>query len=215
MSITFSMTAGELVTRAMQARRCLALGRSPTAAEMTYGLERLNQMLKGLAAVGAIPWAAEEATAAITANDPDVTLVPVPAEVVSVGLVVSSSYERPLFRWEIGKYDSLINKTQSGDPTVYIVRETDTGVGLRVWPVPTANKTLNYRYVRIPEDVAQASAMDLPQRYIGPIENALAGRLTVFANANPDLGTLAAQAEAWLLDQARPDSYFFEPDFCA
>lgn len=214
MTITFSMTAGELVTRAMQARRCLALGRNPTAAEMDYGLERLNQMLKALAAIGSIPWAAEEATATITANDPDVDLTPIPAEVVSVGLVVSASYERPLFRWEIGKYDSLINKVQSGEPTVYIVRETDAGIGLRVWPVPTTNKTLNYRYVRIPEDVTQASALDLPQRYIGPIENALAGRLTVFSNSNPDLAAYAEQSERWLLDQARPDSYFFEPD-CA
>jgi hypothetical protein len=208
------MTAGELVTRAMQARRCLALGRTPTAAEMTYGLERLNQMLKALAAIGAIPWAAEEATATVTAGDPDVALDPIPAEVVSVGLVVSATYERPLFRWEIGQYDSLINKSQAGEPSVYIVRETDAGIGLRVYPVPTTNKTLNYRYVRIPEDVAQASPLDLPQRYIGPIENALAGRLTVFANANPDLPALAAQSETWLLDQARPDSYFFEPE-CA
>jgi hypothetical protein len=212
-TITFTMTAGDLVTRAMQARRCLALGRTPTAAEMAYGLERLDQMLKALAAIGSIPWAAEEAAATITANMADVTLDPVPAEVVSVGLVVSATYERPLHPWEIGQYDSLINKTQSGEPIAYIVRETDAGIGLRVWPVPTADATLNYRYVRSPEDVEQASALDLPQRYIGPMENALAGRLTVFANANPDLPALAAQSEAWLLDQARPDSYFFEPDF--
>lgn len=211
MTITFSMTAGELVTRAMQARRCLALGRTPNAAEMSYGLERLDQMLKALAADGSFPWAAEEATATITANDPDVDLDPIPAEVVSVGVVISATSERPLYRWEIGQYDALTNKATGGTPTIYTVRETAAGIGLRVWPVPTANMTLNYRYVRIPTDVTQATALDLPQRYIGPMEASLAGRLTVFANNNPDLLQMAANAERWLLDQGRPDSYFFEP----
>jgi hypothetical protein len=73
--------------------------------------------------------------------------------------------------------------------------------------------TLNYRYVRVPDDVTQAAALDLPQSYIGPMEAALAGRLTVFANNNPDLPQQAANAERWLLDHGRPDSYFFEPDY--
>lgn len=211
MSITFTMSAGELVTRAMQRRRCLALGRTPNAAEMTYGLERLNQMLKQLAADGSFPWAVEEGTATITAGDPDVLLTPRPAQVISVGHVLSATNERALGMWEIGQYDVLPNKASVGNPTAYVVRETDDGVTLRFWPVPSTNQTINYRYVRVPDDVAQASAIDLPQRYIGPIETALAWRLDVFANGNPDLPGEAARAEAWLIDQGRPDSYFLEP----
>lgn len=214
MTITFSMTAGDLVTRAMQKRRCLALGRTPTGAEMTYGLERLDQLLKVLSADGASPWAATEGTATITAADPDVLLSPRPGEVVSVGLALTATNERPLAEWEIGQYDVLPNKEAVGDPVAYIVRETSAGVYLRFWPVPSANRTINYRYVPVLEDVAQATALDLPQRYIGPMEAALAGRLTVFANSNPELPEEAARAEAWLVDQARPDSYYFE-SFCA
>lgn len=214
MTITFSMTAGELVARAMNKRRALALGRTPTARELTYGLERLNQLLKELGADGGVPWAAVEGTATITADDPDVALDPRPAEVVSVGLVVSATNERPLARWEIGQYDVLPNKATVGDPVAYIVRETADDIFLRFWPVPSTNKTVNYRYVAVPEDVAAASAIDLPQRYIGKIETALAWRLDAFANNNPDLPLQAAEAEIWLKDQARPDSYFLEPD-CA
>lgn len=214
MTIAFSMSAGELVKRAMQRRRCLALGRTPNSAEMEYGLERLNQILKQLAADGSFPWAVEEGTATITAGDPDVLLDPRPAEVISVGHALSATNERPLSRWEIGQYDVLPNKETVGNPNAYVVRETDDGVTLRFWPVPTTNQTINYRYVRVPEDVAQASALDLPQRYIGPMEAFLAWKLDVFANGNPDLAGEAARAEAWLIDQGRPDSYFFEPD-CA
>lgn len=214
MTITFTMTAGDLVARAMQRRRCLALGRTPTGAELDYGLERLNQLLKTRVADGSIPWAAEETTATITGGDPDVTLTPRPAEVVSVGLAVSATHERTLARWEIGQYDVIPNKAAVGDPVAFVVRETSAGVDLRVWPVPSANKTLNYRYVRVPEDVSQASAIDLPQRYIEPIETVLADSLEAFANNNPDLSLKAAEARRWLIDHARPDSYFTEPD-CA
>jgi hypothetical protein len=210
-TISFSMSAGELVARAMQKRRALALGRTPSAREMDYGLERLNHLLKQLAADGSIPWAVEEATATITAGDPDVLLDPEPAEVVSVGLALTATNERALAPWEVGQYDVLPNKASVGDPVSYVVRETADGVTLRFWPVPSVNRTINYRYVRIPEDVEQASPLDLPQRYIGPIEAVLAWKLDVFANGNPDLPIEAARAEAWLIDQARPDSYFMEP----
>ncbi len=211
MTITFSMTAGDLVTRAMQKRRCLALGRTPTAAEMTYGLERLDQMLKALAADGAIPWATVEGAATITAGDADVLLEPTPSEVISVGLALSASNERALAMWEIGQYDVLPNKAVVGDPVAYVVRETADGVSLRLWPVPSTDRTINYRYVAIPEDVVQTTALDLPQHYIGPMEAALAGRLSVFANGNPDLPQEAADAERWMIDHSRPASYFMEP----
>jgi len=211
MTITFTMTAGELVTQAMNDRQVLAGGRTPTAWEMSYGLSKLNQLLKTLAADQVTPWAATEATATITGGDPDVTLSPRPAEVISVGLVVSATNERPLARWEIGQYDVLPNKAAVGDPVAYIVREVSAGIDLRVWPVPATNKTLNYRYVAVPEDVAQASAVDLPQRYIGDIQLMLAVRLTTFQNHNPDLPALAALAERRVYDAARPGSYFFEP----
>src|SRR5688572_9984118 len=110
------MTAGELVTRAMQNRRCLALGRTPTAAEMTYGLERLNLLLKPLARYEGTQWSAEETTATVTGGSANVTLAVRPGSIVSVGLVVSATNERPLARWEQGQYDVLPNKAAVGDP---------------------------------------------------------------------------------------------------
>lgn len=214
MTITFTMTAGELVTRAMQRRRCLALGRTPTAAEMTYGLERLNLLLKPLARYEGTQWAVEETTATVTADDPDVTLATRPGRVVSVGLALSATNERQLAEWEVGQYDVLPNKIATGDPVAYVVRELSAGTSLRVWPVPSVNRTLNIRYVRVPDDVAQASAVDVPQDWLEDLETVLAWRLDAFANGNPELPALGERAERMIRDRARPASYFFEPD-CA
>lgn len=212
MTIAFTMTGLDLITAAMQARRVLALGRVPTAAESAYGIKTLNQMLKTMAGDGVGPWADEEATATITANVAEVALSPRPADVLSVHLAISSTNYRPLYRWEADQYAQLPNPTSSGSPTVYTLRQTISDTYLRVWPIPTSNMTVNYRYVRVLEDVAADAAIDVPQDWIGDIEAMLAIRLTAFANNNPDLPTLAAIAERRLYDKARPDSYTFEAD---
>lgn len=214
MTITFTLSAGELVTRAMQRRRCLALGRTPNAAEMDYGLERLNMLLKPLARYEGTQWAVEDTTAAITAGNGTVTLAVRPGRIVSVGLALTATNERPLAEWEMGQYDVLPNKAAVGDPTVYIVRELVAATTLRVWPVPSVNRTLNIRYVRVPEDVAQASSVDVPQDWLEDLETVLAWRLDAFANNNPELSALGERAERTMKDRARPASYFFESD-CA
>jgi hypothetical protein len=214
LTITFSMTARDLVTRAMQNRRCLALGRTPSATELAYGIERLNLILKPLARYEGTQWAADEATATITAGNRDVTLTPRPGSVISVGLSLSATNERPLSRWEIGQYDLLPNKEAVGDPTAYVVRETSTGVSLRFWPVPSVSRTIKYRYVRVPDDVEASSALDVPQDWLQDIENVLADDLTAFANHNPDVPAKAAISRRLMQDRARPASYFLESD-CA
>jgi hypothetical protein len=212
MTITFSMTAGDLVPRAMQRRRCLGLGRTPTAHEMAYGLERLNLLLKPLARYEGTQWAVEDTTATITGGSGSVTLAVRPGRIVSVGLVLSATNERPLAEWEMGQYDVLPNKAAVGDPTIYVVRELVAATTLRVWPVPATNKTLNVRYVRVPEDVTQAAAVDVPQDWLEDLETLLAWRMDAFANGNPELPALGERAERTMKDRARPASYFFESD---
>lgn len=216
MTIAFTMTGLDLVTAAMQSRRVLALGRTPTAAESAYGIKTLNQMLKTLAGDGVGPWADEAGTATITANVAEVALSPRPADILSVSLALSATNNRPLYRWEPDQYAELPNPTSSGSPTIYTLRQTVSATYLRVWPVPTADTTINYRYVRVLEDVTADAAIDAPQDWLGDIEAMLAIRLTAFANNNPDLPTLAVIAERRIYDKARPDSYTFEADcYCA
>lgn len=213
MSISFTMTARDLVTRAMQARRCLAIGREPTAAEITYGLERLNQLLKTLAGDGIGP--EMETTATITANVAEVALSPRPADIINASLEVSSTNHRLLTRWEPERYRELPNQAQVGEPTVYTLRHTPTVTYLRVWPIPNADRTIHYSYVRTFEDVEASTPLDVPQEWFEAIEAMLAIRLTAFANSNPDLVGLAQMGERRLYDWSRPDTYTFQGGCCA
>lgn len=214
MSIVFSMTARDLVKRAMQARRVLALGRDPTATELEYGLERLDQMLKTLVADGVNPWTDMEESITFSAGESVKELDPRPGGVMAANLQLTT-YERPLTRWETGEYNDLPNKTQTGDPLIYTIHETPDAVSMIIWPVPTASKTINYRYVRVLEDVDASTVIDVPQAWLEGIEAMLAIRLSAFAMNNPDLPALAAMHETRLYDLSRPENYIIVSDMYA
>lgn len=58
------------------------------------------------------------------------------------------------------EYESARFTEQSGDATVYMLRRRNAVTGCQVvqfWPVPSAAKTIVYRYVAIPANIANAS----------------------------------------------------------
>ena len=210
MTITFSMTGREIVTRAMRHRRVLAIRQQPTGAEFEYGIETLNLILKRLAAKGVSPWIDVDGTATITANDPTVVLSPRPIDVLEARLSVSATFNRPLTRWEQAEYATLPNPAQVGEPVLYSLRFTATDVTMRVWPVPNANRTIYYSYQRVIEDVDGNTALDLPQVWSDAIVKMLASELDVFGGDPMHIAKLAgdaANAERELLDFDRPAAY--------
>lgn len=213
MTITFSMTARDVVTRAMRHRQVLAIRQQPTGSELAYGVETLNLILKRLASKGVSPWIDVDGSATITANVASVILAPRPIDVLEARLLVSASYQRPMTRWEQGDYATLPNPGQSGEPLIYSLRFTPTDVTMRVWPVPVSNRTILYSYQRVIEDVDENSALDLPQTWSDAIVKMLASELSTFGGDPMHIAKIdaeAAMAEAELLDFDRPDSYFLE-----
>lgn len=213
MTITFSMTARDIVTRAMHHRKVLAIRQQPTSAELEYGVETLNLILKRLAAKGVSPWIDVDGSATITANVASVILSPRPIDVLEARLSVSPTYQRPMTRWEQGEYATLPNPVQSGEPLIYSLRFTPTDVTMRVWPVPTANRTILYSYQRVIEDVDVGTALDLPQTWSDAIVKMLAAGLATFGGDPLHIAKIDAEAEAAeieLLDFDRPDSYYLE-----
>lgn len=214
MTISFSMTARDIVTRAMRHRKALAIGQQPTAAELDYGVQTLNLILKRLAAKGVSPWIDTDGSATVTANVASVVLSPRPINVLEARLSVSPTYQRPMTMWEQGEYATLPNPLQSGEPLIYSLRFSPTDVTMRVWPVPTANRTILYSYQRVIEDVVNpTAALDLPQAWADAIVKMLASDLGVFGGDPMHIAKIdaeAAIAETELLDFDRPDSYFLE-----
>lgn len=211
MTITFGMTARDLITKAMWDRGVVALGVEPKAKELRYGLTALNLMLKTWAAKGLTLWTDEDGTATVDAGDPVVVLSPRPIDVNDVSLLVSAGYERPMTRWEKGEYSSLPNKAQAGDPLIYTPVYVADGMSLKVWPVPTTDKTLIYSYSRVIADVTELSdPVDVPQMWLETVIKVLSAKLPAFGT-DPQTDMLvkaeAAQMEQAMFDHDRPASY--------
>lgn len=211
---TWSLTARDICTAALQENGILALGREMRSAELAACLVRLNAMLKAMLPNGYL-----EATATVTvpADDPSGTLDADVAEVLSVRRILTDATHRPLFRMERDRYFELPNMAQSGDPLGYYASEQVAGLTLYVWPVPTADTDLHVDYVRAVETVTDAGqTVDIPQKYQEAIYSNLAVRCAgIFGvQSPPELVDRARRLELMMFDAERPRSYFMEPD-CA
>ena len=218
MTITYSMTARDLITNAIL-DRIQGIGLTVKAKEVDYAQGELNRMLKTWGARGLTLWTDETGTATITAGDADVALSPRPLEVYDVRLQTSATFERPLTRWEKGDYTSLPNKTQVGEPTIYSPVYSASGLALKVWPVPSANRTLSYSYSRVIEDVTELNdPVDAPQMWLEAVQKCLAAKLDRFGG-DPNhvllLKQEAARLEQQMFDYDRPASYQIVSEFYA
>lgn len=213
MTITFEQTGRDVVTGAMRDLGVLGLDENATDAELDYGLNQLNLLLKGLAAEGVNAWTDEEAVVDFAAGEGVAVLDPRPVDVLEARVQISGTYDRPLTEWTSGEWDMLPNKSQRGTPLVYQVLRSVSDVRLRVWPVPTADTAIAYSYARVVEDATANAALDVPQMWGDAIQAMLAARLTAFMPGGiPQTFLMRAEMlKRQLLDFDRPDSYFIEP----
>lgn len=208
MTITFSQTARDVVVGAMQDLGVIALGETPDADELQYGIDHLDMILKELAAEGASPWSDMDGSVVFGVGIREVMLVPRPAQ-VSDASIVYPTFQRQLFQWSSGEYEAIPNKAQPGVPVRYDLRLKPDGVYMRVWPVPDVATTVDYSYTRVLEDVEATTPLDLPQMWSGAIRKMLKARLTVFQPDGMPAQVLAEAeiAKNQLLDYARPEQY--------
>lgn len=215
MSISFTMTTGEVVTKALNDLGVYSPGESPTADDMVTGIQALNLMLKTWGGDGITCWTDIDGTATITGTDPDVVLSPRPLSVTEARVVISSTNERPLSEWENAEYARLPNKSAVGVPTIYSLRFTPTAVTMRVWPVPSTDMTVKYGYARTIGDVsATTDPIDVPQEWLETVCMCLADRLAPIYGVdqtNPQtaarVNAVAAALYAKLSDFSRPECY--------
>lgn len=213
MTITFTQTARDIISTAMEDRKVLPVGRDPTAKELTYGVKKLNLILKDLASHGVTPWRDEAGSVSFNAGVSVATLSPRPVDVLDAWRNLPASQRRPMAHWEQSEYSSLPNPTQAGTPIIYAIKETPTAVQMQIWPVPTATTTIGYSYSRVIEDVTQESdPLDIPQMWLAGIGKMLAAELKTFGDGGDPMHLAKIEAEAAefrrrLLDHDRPASY--------
>lgn len=215
-AISGLLTASEFVANAMKKLGVLSSGEAPTGQETEDGLSELNWMLKSFAARGLNLWRETEGSMTFPAGTATKTMTPFCLDVVEARLVQSSTFERPLQRWENGQYRQIPNKAQMGYPTAYYLNKQVASISMTLWPVPSTDSTVLYTYARVTEDVTDgAQTIDVPQEWTEAVELALAARLIPHfgvARLSPDTAQdvrqRAAALEQLLFDQDRAASYF-------
>lgn len=193
-TISATLVARQIVTRAMQKLVIVALGETPTSDEMTDGVTELGLMLKSWQTDVNL-WREEELT--LTATTPETTLDPRCIDVIEARL--ATPYERPLARWEWGHYLTIPTKAQVGSPSCYTVRKQRDSLTLLLWPAPSVSRpaSIIYTAARVIEDVTDPEqTIDVPQEWLEAIVLQLAGRLA------PSYGESAMSAYAGFAPRA-------------
>ncbi len=201
---------------AMQDLGALGSGEQPSAEEYMDMMDRLNWLLKSWQADGCNLWRETEDTASFTTGTATVTLDPIVIDVIEARLIQSSTFERPLQRWERGEYMAIPNKANPGFPTAYYLNKQRDSVTMTVWPVPSQNMDVKYTYARVIEDVTDPNeTLDVPQQWAETVWTNLAVRCaTMFGASRLDPAAVAqvtqraAVLEDKLMSQDRPASVF-------
>lgn len=214
--ITGTMTARDICTAAARDLGVYSAGEVLSAADGEDMMLRLTWMLKSWQADGYNLWRVAEGEADYLAGDRTVTLDPICMDVLEARFVQSSTFERPLQRWELGEYQRLPNKDQPGYPTAYYLNKQVDSITMSLWPVPSANATIRYTYARVIEDITDLNqTLDIPQQWMETVWTNLAARcVTMFGvtRLDPNVVRLTVQRanilEQKLMDSDRPASVF-------
>ena len=215
-------TAGQIILDALQELQIYGSGNTLKAADSAMALRRLSWMLKEWQDDGLNLWRLTSGTVSASASPLTLATRMQDVEEARLALGSPSNYERPLERWEWGKYVSLPNKAQAGAaPTIFVFRnefDNDTGdvSRLYLWPVPSAAVTINFSGPRVIQDVTDvAQNIDVPQQYTRTVMMNLAAVLApAFGLANDPnaIVTIREAARLYQIMRAndRPASYFLE-----
>lgn len=195
------------------------------AASYDKAMRQMQWMLKSMQADGVNLWRIEDISVTWPAGERFQTFgtdIETPSNIIDVQdarVVISSTFERSLGRFEYGDYEVLPNKAASGYPTSYWFDKRTGGARIYLWMVPSVETVINLTIARVIEDVTDLSqTVDLPQEWEEAIVYNLADRLLdpfSVAESQPRVAqrvtARAGQLYQRLLDMDRPSSVFMKP----
>ncbi len=177
-STDFNLTAREIVTFALKQLRMVGAGETPSAEDMTDGIEALNLMLKAWQMTMPNLWRQTEGTLTLTSATASYSLTA--AYRVISARFRQSGRDIPMALLTREEYQNLALKTSSGIPTQYYFDPQRASGTLYVWPVlaTAAGETIQYTYQRRFEDIDDpANDLDVPQEALQTVGYALAEEL--------------------------------------
>jgi len=210
-TITATMTAREIINKALARLAIIASGETATSDEAQDAMVDLGLMLKSWQTDCNL-WREEEVT--FVATTVETVLEPRCIDVIEAR--IETPYERPLARWEWGDYINIPTKTQAGTPSCFTVRKQRDSVSMLLWPAPSIARPANVvcTVARVIEDVTDLEqTIDVPQEWIECVVLNLAVIIAPSYGATPS--PLVMQRADTLLTQMRdldrPASYSMGP----
>lgn len=174
-SINFTLTANEIVEKAFHRLGKASEGEALSTRMVSDGMSSLNLLLKSKLGTSDRLFLRTETSQALTADDADYVLSPMPLRVLSVRRRDTDDRDTPMQELSRQEYFDLPNKTSSPSIPVswYFDPQTTTGT-LYVWPAPDTNAasdwSLRITTHRRIEDMDSASdALDMPQEWLDPV----------------------------------------------
>lgn len=221
MSVTWTLNAGQAAARAYRMLGRLTPPYTLSDDQWQQALIVENGLLQGLQVAG--PNVFRQTPTALTVSAGSAT-VSIPNDVVGIEearWAVSSTYDRPMGRFQWVQYFQLPNKQaqSTSGPSIFMFDYQKSSTELYIWPIATLGGTINCTTVRRANNVEQQSdAIDLPAEWIEGFTCMLAEELMDDeAMADMDAATaqrISARASYWkqrLEDFDRPTSVFIRP----
>ena len=231
MSTTFTLTTGQMVTRAYRLIGALTPPWTPTDDQMNEGIIALNLMLKGMQADGINLFRQTQLSLTVGAMQglPTTIGTPISVSPLILGLeearvVIQPSpniYERPLGIYSYIDYMNLPNKqsnTTSGPSVICFDKQVNQSY-FYIWPLATNGCTINCTVARTVNDsLVPSDPVDAPIEWNEGLTYSLADRLMEengVAAADPATAQRITQHAAAFYDKLlnfdRPASVFVRP----
>jgi hypothetical protein len=224
MSVTWSLTAGQIITRAYRILGFLEEPWVPSDDQMTQGILAFNAMLKSFQSDGINLYRQERRTITVPAMTAQIEVTPLVQGVEQVSWVVqggSNPYHRPMGEFSYVDYFNLPNpnSNNTSGPSVYMFNKQDSASYLYIWPLSTLGGSMVATVGRTVNDInAAGDSVDFPSEWTECIIYNLADRLM------DDQGMASGDAETAqritqhalvlyrrLADYDRPTSVFMRP----
>ena len=230
-SNNFSITRDDIITGALRLCGAVAMGETPTTAQVTESAQTLNMLVKAWNADGMALWALKEYTLDLTLS----------AQTYNVGLGQTVNINKPLKITQAilhdtqtnvdipmriitrDEYNRLGNKTTTGQPIqIYYEPLRDYGI-LHVYPpansAAVSYKQIKFTYMRPFEDFdASTDEPDFPQEWFDALKYGLASRLAGEYGISMDDRKQLQQEAVMLKNEAlgfgtEEGSFWITPDY--
>ena len=229
-STDFSMTAGDVVTKALKQCGIGLNGETPTAQETNDALESLNILMKVYAKKGLKIFLKGNQSITLVASKSNYTLGPSgdvtmdrPIEIESAYRRDSNSADTIMTIFSRDEYRNLSDKTSAGTPINLYFNKQLTNSEIDIWPVPTSSDASEYTLeisYRKPADDADATTDDIefpPEWYRTLIWNLAEEEMESYDLPDKKQRRIKAKAKITLKEAESTDigdntSVYFQPN---